>query len=92
MHPAPTTSSEGGPLSFSDEIKIATGAEYYPAIAENQELQAAVMQICRNARDLSVVHSAVHNEGAAEEHVSDDTRSLAHWDDESCTTAGRQRI
>ena len=45
MQPAPTTTPEGKPLRFADVMRIATGADYYPAIAEDKELQAAVMQV-----------------------------------------------
>ena len=50
MNPAPATTPEGEPLGFMEEIKISAGADYYPAIAEDQELQAAVLEVCRNIR------------------------------------------
>ncbi len=47
MEPAPTTTPEGKPLRFIDEVRIATGADYYPAIAEDGNLCAAILQTCR---------------------------------------------
>jgi hypothetical protein len=47
MKPAPTTTPEGTPLRFMDEIRITTGSDYYPVIAEDEELQAEVLQICQ---------------------------------------------
>lgn len=88
MRPAPTTTSEGKPLRVTDEIKITIGTDFYPAIADNQDLQAAVMQICRNARDLS----GVQNEDAAERNGSDNARSLVHRHSESYKTVGRKGI
>jgi NAD(P)-dependent dehydrogenase (short-subunit alcohol dehydrogenase family) len=52
MQPAPTATPDGRPLRFMDEMRITTGADYYPAIAEDRELQAAVMQVCRNAHEV----------------------------------------
>ncbi len=49
MHPAPTTTAEGKPLRFTDEIRITAGADYFPAIAEDRTLQAAAVQVCRDA-------------------------------------------
>lgn len=50
MQPAPTTTPEGKPLRFVDEMRITTGADYYPAIAEDRTVQAAILQICRKVR------------------------------------------
>jgi hypothetical protein len=50
MNPAPTTTPEGNPLGFMEETKISAGADYYPAIAEDRQLQGAVVQVCRNIR------------------------------------------
>jgi NAD(P)-dependent dehydrogenase (short-subunit alcohol dehydrogenase family) len=47
MEPAPTTTPEGTPLRFTDEMRITAGADYYPRIAEDRELQAAVLEVCR---------------------------------------------
>lgn len=47
MEPAPSTTPDGTPLRFKEMMSITTGADYYPAIAENRNLQAAVLQICR---------------------------------------------
>jgi hypothetical protein len=49
MEPAPTTTPEGKPLGFADEMRITAGADYYPRIAEDRELQAAVLEVCRGA-------------------------------------------
>jgi NAD(P)-dependent dehydrogenase (short-subunit alcohol dehydrogenase family) len=41
----------------SDGIEIAftTGADFYPAIAGDEELQDAVLQVCRNAHNICTV-------------------------------------
>jgi hypothetical protein len=49
MEPAPTTTPEGKPLGFADEMRITAGADYYPRIAEDRELQTAVLEVCRGA-------------------------------------------
>lgn len=49
MEPAPATTAEGKPLRFSDELRITAGADYYPPIAEDGDLQAEVLGVCRTA-------------------------------------------
>jgi NAD(P)-dependent dehydrogenase (short-subunit alcohol dehydrogenase family) len=49
MEPAPATGPDGTPLRFTDDIKITAGADYYPRIAEDPQLQAAVLEVCRAA-------------------------------------------
>ena len=58
MQPAPTTTPEGEPLGFLEEIRITTGSDYYPAIAEDRELQAAVVRVCRNSQIIGNAVSA----------------------------------
>lgn len=49
MEPAPSTTAEGQSLRFTDELRITAGADYYPAIAEDGDLQAEVLRVCRTA-------------------------------------------
>jgi NAD(P)-dependent dehydrogenase (short-subunit alcohol dehydrogenase family) len=51
MHPAPTSTPEGKPLGFVDEIRITAGADFYPMIADDQKLQEEVLQLCRGIRE-----------------------------------------
>jgi len=64
MHPAPATTPEGKALGFMDEVKITTGADYYPAIAEDRDLQAAVLHVCRDIHGGSSPLNPIRSGGA----------------------------